>query len=156
MNSSRLTILLCLAVLAIPDHSQVLSPPPDASQYVGSDSCHSCHEEPYDLLTRTAHAKLLDHSRPVDKQGCEACHGPGAAHVNSNGDRAKIFSFKGAPAREINKRCSGCHQVHVGSAHLRGGMSCLNCHSPHNYKQAKNIMTQEPSSLCFSCHRTPR
>ena len=50
---------------------------------------------------------------PQTKEGleghsCEACHGPGAAHVE-DADPKKIFSFKTATAKEINQRCLECH-----------------------------------------------
>ena len=73
----------------------------DSSKYVGAETCKTCHEEIYTLLGEIT--PLEDHpqqgGRPL-KQGCEACHGPGAEHVAGGGDKTKIFVFETRPARD--------------------------------------------------------
>jgi predicted CXXCH cytochrome family protein len=86
-------------------------------------------------------------SGPFVVTGCEACHGPGKAHVQAEmaaaGDAAKIaagkkliFKFDGNP-KENSERCLACHstgkaQDHFGhSMHLAAGVSCQDCHSAH-------------------------
>ncbi len=62
-----------------------------AAQYVGVDTCKTCHEELYKKnFENTAHFKTTLH----DGHGCESCHGPGSAHVEGGGDVTKIISFK--------------------------------------------------------------
>jgi len=62
---------------------------------------------------------------PKNKQGCEACHGPGKEHVEGGGDKTKIFAFKNASAKDISARCLGCHTYgeehsnYARSAHLQ-------------------------------------
>src|SRR5690348_8766785 len=48
----------------------------DPSQYVGSDTCKTCHEEQGKSFDRGPHWKttLAGHQGP-EWQGCEACHG---------------------------------------------------------------------------------
>src|SRR5262245_21273413 len=69
--------------------------PVDASQYIGSEGCITCHEGIGKHFEKTAHVKTRLHKNwTVDKQGCEACHGPGKADVEGGGAKSKIFTFK--------------------------------------------------------------
>src|SRR6516162_2719407 len=65
--------------------------PVDPSQYVGAETCMSCHEEVAAELIKGPHGKTppAKHEGP-QWQGCEACHGPGKAHAES-GDPDKII-----------------------------------------------------------------
>src|SRR5579862_409675 len=61
--------------------------PAEDSKYVGSDTCKTCHEDLYNSWAKTPHWKTtLDTKGGPSHQGCEACHGPGAAHVAGGGD----------------------------------------------------------------------
>src|SRR3954469_4843436 len=61
------------------------------AQYVGVDTCKTCHEELYKKnFENTAHVRTSLH----DGHSCESCHGPGSAHVEGGGYVAKIISFK--------------------------------------------------------------
>ena len=84
--------------------------------YTGSDRCKSCHKAEFTEFAKTHHANLaLPGAKSIT--GCEACHGPGKAHVdameNAEGDDAKIatglkqfpmFVFK-ASQKENAERC---------------------------------------------------
>jgi len=54
--------------------------PVDASQYVGGESCAECHTAEATHYALTAHSKTKVGNAPVDKQSCEACHGPARGH----------------------------------------------------------------------------
>ena len=92
---------------------------------------------------------------PFVVTGCEACHGPGKAHVEAEvaaaGDPAKmeagtkqIFAFNGNP-KENSERCLACHasgkaQAGFGhSMHMAAGVSCQDCHTPHLVKPADSL-----------------
>ncbi|NDQ58376.1 MAG: DmsE family decaheme c-type cytochrome [Acidipila sp.] len=93
-----------------------------------------------------------------EKQGCEACHGPGQAHVEGGGDKTKIFRFNDASAAKISERCLTCHtygEEHSNfarSAHLLNGVSCIDCHSPHHAKESQHLMKAAQPQLCYGCH----
>src|SRR6478672_3558609 len=49
----------------------------DPSQYVGTDTCKTCHEDIGKTFDKGPHWKTLNDKHGVQWQGCEACHGPG-------------------------------------------------------------------------------
>lgn len=129
------------------------------ADYVGAEACQTCHEDMYKNWEKTPHWKTTynSHDGP-EKQGCEACHGPGQAHVDSGGDKTKIFAFKGVPAAKISERCLGRHtygEEHSNfarSAHNQNNVSCIGCHSPHNAREAQFLLTKSQPQLCYTCH----
>ncbi len=82
----------------------------DPSQYVGAETCKTCHEDVAKGYDKTPHWKttLAKHTGP-EWQGCEACHGPGKAHAES-GDPDKILRLTTLGREESSKRCLGCHE----------------------------------------------
>ena len=134
--------------------------PIDTSAYVGAETCKTCHEEIYKDYETTPHWKTMsDTRRGVAFQGCEACHGPGKAHVEGGGDTTKIFTFKGVSATAISYRCLGCHnydqehQNFVRGQHALSQVSCIDCHQPHHPKQPQRLLVASQPQLCFSCHQ---
>ncbi len=136
----------------------------DTSKYVGAETCKGCHEDApsknfYKNFEATPHWKTtLGAIRGAEGHGCESCHGPGADHVSGGGDKSKIFSFKGKSTKEISERCLECHEYgeeHSNfrrSQHNMNNVSCIQCHSVHNAKQAQFLLVQKQPQLCFSCH----
>jgi DmsE family decaheme c-type cytochrome len=129
----------------------------DPSQFVGSETCRSCHEDMFRQWSRNAHAKGAVAHKGAGFEGCESCHGPGQAHVEGGGDKSQIFSFKDAKPKEATERCLDCHaqaQEHAGfsrSKHARADVGCSDCHSVHTAK-AEGLLKQESPQLCYSCH----
>jgi hypothetical protein len=155
-QSSLLLLIFCLLGVAFA-HGQV-SPPaagksaqstsapvpktpsPEASKYVGAETCKTCHEEIYNAWEKTPHWKTTLNKEP-SHQGCEGCHGPGADHVAGGGDKTKIYVFEDHSRQETSARCLTCHgegheQSHFAeSAHASSEVGCLDCHSPHHAKE---------------------
>ena len=135
------------------------SGPANASDYVGAETCKTCHEDIYDNWAKTPHWKTtLNTKGGPSKQGCEACHGPGRAHVESGGDISKIFVFKKASVKTIDDTCLSCHaggaeHMHaINSVHGQNGVSCIDCHSPHHAKTREFLLVKAQPELCYSCH----
>jgi DmsE family decaheme c-type cytochrome len=134
----------------------------DASQYVGADTCKTCHEEQGVAYDKGPHWKTtLSKHQGVDYQGCEACHGPGKNHAES-GDPDKIIRFPELSREESSKRCLRCHefgQEHANflrSEHVKNNVGCIDCHSIHAPKvQAKLLKATQPL-LCYTCHKDVR
>lgn len=136
---------------------------PAASDYVGADTCKTCHEDMFKNFERTPHWKtMLDTHGGPSHQGCEACHGPGKAHVDSGGDPTKIFGFKGKPASEVTARCLTCHEYteehgnFARSLHNVNNVSCIDCHSPHHAKVTDTLLKVNQPQLCYGCHLEQR
>ena len=131
-----------------------------ASKYAGAEACKTCHEDVFVNFDKSPHWKtLLDKRGGAPKQGCEACHGPAAGHIDDPGDTKKIFSFKTASPKEVNERCLECHtsgRDHMNfsrSAHSENNLSCLSCHSAHHGMENQFLLTKSQPALCYSCHQ---
>ena len=155
--------------------------PAIADDYVGTETCAACHEVQFKSFDGTKHGKLHTISSWKGKVvGCESCHGPGKAHVEGNGDKTKIISFKGRDAKATSETCLACHagkETHNNfrrGEHWRNNIGCTECHSAHgpapdNFRTgsmtavgdvaaqhpgqatAKMLTSNEPQ-LCISCH----
>jgi DmsE family decaheme c-type cytochrome len=131
------------------------APPP--SGYAGEETCLTCHEQ--QAYKGTGHARVANPRTPAAAQGCESCHGPGQAHVDSGGDAALIGSYKTMTPDTASETCTTCHnrQNHGlwdGSAHDRRDMSCMSCHSIHSPKSEQwALLAENETKLCVTCHR---
>src|SRR5262252_8514229 len=132
-------------VVAIPQASTQAS-----SEYAGSDTCMICHADQSTHFQNTLMGKAF--ARPKtekEKLGCEACHGPGKAHVDAGGGKNTIpvrFT-KGSttPVEERNATCLTCHikgnqMFWTGSAHESRAMACVDCHQIHYGRVAERYM----------------
>lgn len=128
----------------------------DASVYVGTEACKGCHEEEGNKFGANPHSKTLANKRP-DKQGCEACHGPGESHSQA-GDPENILRFESLSKPATAKICSDCHDLSKGAGHTlheqhtKVGVSCLECHNIHNSRMSQHLLKSENSKLCLTCH----
>ena len=132
--------------------------PVDPSQYVGAETCKTCHEEVAASYDKGPHWKttLVKHQGP-EWQGCEACHGPGKAHAES-ADPEKIIRFGGLSREESSKRCLSCHefgQEHANflrSEHAKNNIGCIDCHSVHTPRVQARLLKATMPQLCYGCH----
>jgi DmsE family decaheme c-type cytochrome len=165
-----LGIAICFSILLIPsalfadkakkDANQV-SQPPDPSLYVGAEICKSCHQPEATSYEHGPHWRTeTDKKRGVQWQGCEACHGPGKAHVESGGDASKIIRLNSLSSKQSSERCLACHEKNeshanfLRSPHLANGVGCTSCHSIHAAKVTHNLLVGAQPALCFECHRS--
>jgi DmsE family decaheme c-type cytochrome len=129
----------------------------DPAQYVGEDTCLTCHEgQKYD---RTAHALKSNGRTPAATHGCESCHGPGKAHVDGSGDTTKIIRLKAISPQESSASCTGCHDrrthaLWAGSQHDQRNVGCVTCHSVHAPKGPKQLVAATEAQVCATCHRS--
>ena len=149
--------------------------------YVGSETCAACHEPQSKSFDGTKHGKLHTIESWKNKVvGCESCHGPGKQHVEANGDKLKIGSFKRMDAKAVAETCLTCHAGKEGhnnfrrGEHWRNDVSCNDCHAAHSTQPrdyrlgsttfvsgsstqnpgqavAKQLTNSEPQ-LCMTCH----
>lgn len=131
---------------------------PEAT-YVGSDTCYGCHDT-YQMERHNVHMRIADFEVSGGyKTGCEACHGPGSVHVDSEGDPAKILVFgkDGMEPEAASAVCTTCHNndVHMnwpGSVHSENEVGCAECHKVHDNRN-KKLLVKPEMELCATCHQ---
>ncbi len=131
---------------------------PAASGYVGEAMCLTCHEDRAKGYHGSPHSRAADPRTPAAKRGCESCHGPGQAHVDAGGDKTKIKRPSAMTAAEVTDTCTACHNkgehaMWDGSAHESRGISCVRCHSIHEFKSENGqLKTETQIDTCVQCH----
>src|SRR6185503_7653949 len=136
-------LLMSSSSLSMPAEADDKNAPPRAAEkhspeeFVGSETCKTCHEDQFNSFSKTAHAKLAHAGWKTERQGCESCHGPGKAHVEGGGDKTKIRTFAGETPKQKSEACLACHagkEEHNNyrrGEHWRNDVGCTDCHSAH-------------------------
>ncbi|HEX3436477.1 MAG TPA: DmsE family decaheme c-type cytochrome [Pseudacidobacterium sp.] len=128
---------------------------PNPSDFIGSDTCETCHADIHKKFGENPHSRLalMHGGKGVT---CESCHAPGKAHVESGGDVTKIFRFSKATPKAVDDKCLGCHAgAHPNftrSAHGEADVSCVGCHSIHAFQSEAGLLKVAQPKLCYSCH----
>jgi DmsE family decaheme c-type cytochrome len=126
-----------------------------SAEFVGADTCITCHEEVGKSFADNPHAKLAE-MHGSNGVTCENCHGAGKAHVDGGGDVTKIFNPAKASAQAVDATCLHCHAgTHpnfLRSPHAKAGVSCVSCHSVHASKDAEHLLKASQPALCYQCH----
>ena len=125
---------------------------PAGAQYVGQETCQACHAPQHANFQKTVHSRLdRDSSWKGKVTGCEACHGPGSAHVElmaqvpegqkpaQPSGQLAIRSLKqeNEPDKQISDTCLACHsgkEEHNNfrrGEHWRNNVGCTDCHYSH-------------------------
>jgi DmsE family decaheme c-type cytochrome len=148
-----------LGPVSAAQQKQVVTSPkaaaPKASDFVGSETCATCHAELSSKFASNPHVALaMTHGGKGVT--CEGCHGAGREHVESGGDVTKIFQFEKASSKMVDAKCLSCHLgTHANfdrSAHAEAGVSCTSCHSSHAFRVETNLLKVAEPKLCYSCH----
>lgn len=120
-------------------------------EYVGTDTCASCHEEKAKKFESTTHGRVFLKDKE-NTDGCESCHGPGSAHADKGGEKGTII-------KENWKTCVTCHAEQKMDLSLQyhhpvpeGRMNCGSCHNVHALN-AKKPTIKEENENCMRCHQ---
>jgi DmsE family decaheme c-type cytochrome len=139
--------------------------------YVGSQACVKCHKNQFGTFSQTLHGDILLKAprNSLEREGCEACHGPASRHVKSkemdNGAAGDIVSFRKDSPRSVEDRnavCLGCHEKGdrhnwAGSTHETRGLACTNCHQIMEKVSVKHQLSKSTElEVCFQCHKDRR
>lgn len=131
--------------------------------FAGSATCRACHTVEADHWSATIHARVFEGAprNDLEARSCEACHGPGAAHVADPADPDAIRRFTRASNQAVsslNDTCLGCHRggarIHwMGSIHEREDLACSDCHNPMAEVSSAGLQREAAiNDTCFSCH----
>jgi DmsE family decaheme c-type cytochrome len=130
----------------------------------GADTCLGCHANAgITGVFHTKHAQPNNPRGPFGRGGlqCEACHGPGAAHVKAKGGPLAGMTGFGpkspTPARAQNAVCLGCHASNAAhswptSAHAAADVACTSCHTLHAQDPMRKPAAQ--IEVCANCHQS--
>ena len=150
----RLLAVSCVVLLVLPCVALADGP----GTYVGSETCLECHDDVGPAMSRTVHGNLQSCDYPGEATGCEACHGPGGAHADSE-DPSDIF----LPTADNDgaAKCLACHKTGhtMGwemSTHAMNDVACLSCHRIHQGSYGKALLQEPEVQLCESCHQDVR
>jgi DmsE family decaheme c-type cytochrome len=140
--------------------------------YVGDAVCATCHEDALKGYSHTIHSKVLNETNAPNalaRKGCEACHGPGQAHVDAGGgkgvggpDWMNFGSDEPAMVQKENAVCLQCHEggeqrYWMASPHQSRGLSCSTCHNVMNPKMDDAMLNASSQlAMCSQCHPMPR
>lgn len=129
---------------------QLTLPVIDGATPVGEQVCLECHEG----VDAGVHSRLAGFDYMGGTQGCEACHGGGSLHVDSDGD--KILKFGALLPEESAAVCAKCHtdgglMDWTHSEHALTDVACIDCHSVHS--GGKTALKKQDPDLCFDCHK---
>lgn len=131
-----------------------------APAYAGSDTCEACHSDIFAAFKKNAHAVVeADARRGWQGKACEACHGPGAKHLESM-EAADIRNPAKIEPMVADRGCLECHigqPTHVGriqGGHARNQVACVSCHPVHGTEELK--LEPHPARRinqeCSECH----
>jgi DmsE family decaheme c-type cytochrome len=130
-----------------------------APEYVGSETCQTCHEDVFKAFQKNPHHLVeTDKKYKHTTQACESCHGPGSKHAESMNAADIRNPAKLGPA-ETDRVCLTCHRnqpTHVGrinSSHVKNEVSCIGCHAVH--KGPESLLARKAADInreCARCH----
>jgi DmsE family decaheme c-type cytochrome len=105
-------------------------------------------------MSAGVHSRLAGFEYMGGTEGCEACHGGGSLHVDSDGDQ--ILKFGELLPEESAAICAKCHSDGklmdwTHGEHALSDVSCNDCHSIHGGE--KTALKQQDPELCYSCHQ---
>ncbi len=157
--STRLPLLVaCLAALGLATATPGVMAA--TGEYADADACIACHEEQAEQIKGTQHGKRAFTN--LSALGCQACHGPAAAHAENPDDESLRPGITDMGPRDIAARCQQCHaggghMFWKGGRHDSAGVTCSDCHSVHEPVSDHNqLKTKMVMDTCFACHKDVR
>ncbi len=154
-------LLASLAHQIIPAVSAEETVEKQKAEYVGMETCASCHDKQYKEFQKSTHARI-NIPGETKAQGCETCHGPGSLHVEAGGGKGVGGIIN--PSKDPST-CFSCHsdkklEFRLPHHHpvLEGKMSCSDCHSAHGteVRPWSSTSMQDVNETCFKCHKDQR
>ena len=141
------------------DPARTSGPVAQGPEYADGEACFACHDIESAFKRNPHYKNWTATDKDWSQKGCQTCHGPGQAHIDAGGDKARIFSFNEVTAQEISDRCLDCHlsQSEEHSNFLRNEhgvntVACTSCHTVHTPQTERALLKAEMPALCYDCH----
>ena len=137
-------------------------PGTDGRQYVGAGTCLECHDDIGAFYAHSPHAPGRNLLVPGTAAGaCEACHGPGSAHVEAGGEGG-IVGADDFAAMAADLKVAMCTQCHATDAahwadgpHAGAEIGCADCHADQVHfggRARPRSDFRNPAEFCLQCH----
>lgn len=104
--------------------------------YIGDEACAECHSTKNHSFNGSAHAAFVSDAKlPLEKRGCEGCHGPAKAHKEN--PEVEVISFTKLSPKDSAAACLRCHQQTLDASHwkntdhAKANIACVTCHQVH-------------------------
>ncbi|MBS1705004.1 MAG: hypothetical protein JST40_03960 [Armatimonadetes bacterium] len=152
-----------------------------ADDFMNEEACGECHPSVVKNFSASPHSALVSDSKlPLDKQGCQGCHGPGRIHQAE--ENAEVISYTKLSPKESSAACLRCHEKTMSESHwkrtehARADVACVSCHQIHTDTEnglahasvksdprttvldakvdPKLMLKADEATLCGSCHPT--
>lgn len=122
-------------------------------QPVGSETCLACHEEIGTFFQKGLHSHSM--FLGAAGQGCEACHGNGSAHVESNepADIQGSAILAEWSNEQKSKACLSCHEGNIHGWSFAPHASDLSCWDCHGEMQHFQPQERQKRAACADCHK---
>ena len=160
------------------DKDNKKTPPPAPvvqGDYVGSDTCETCHSDQAKHFKSTTMGRAFAHPKNAnEKLGCEACHGPGKNHVDNPSKDTIPVRFTADSTNTVEEKNNSCLTCHSrgnrmfwhGSPHESRNLACVDCHTGHEPVTKKlsadarfnqpltdvHTLKKEQPEVCLTCH----
>lgn len=146
----------------------VVAPPQiPGAEYIGDEDCAMCHDVIAEHFATASHARLTAKGDNALGSGCETCHGPGSLHSDAGGGTDNILNPGKDPTiclnchLEVRSRfmLRSKHPVVMGHDVIQGGLTCTDCHSPHEGSARPGgggLSGLARNDACLSCHEAQR
>lgn len=148
-----LLVFLLLAVVRL-----LSIAPADAAEPCDSETCMTCHEDEGNAISHSIHLGVANPDGQV--LGCVACHGSSEGHCEDPESVGPTMAFRDSdPPKDRSDMCLTCHSARESafhfesSAHLKGGVTCESCHSPHANAMNDKLLPENISTVCVGCHQ---
>lgn len=159
METNRRTLLgLSLVAISVLAAAPILAAGREGA-FAGDAACLECHEDVAGGFAATAHGRA---EWVIGENRCEACHGPGQAHIDGGGDAEAIRSFRGSDRQAETAACLRCHDRSTASAWASGAhdefdVTCASCHRVHtSWRNEAALRNQDVTETCLTCHKDRR
>jgi DmsE family decaheme c-type cytochrome len=158
---------VCVAVVSLALALAASAEEGEESSYIGDAVCRGCHGVEAAHWDPTLHGRVftLQPRSELEGRRCEACHGPGSAHLTDpqNASNMVAFTRRSATGIEVqNDMCLECHRGGArirwsGSVHEEADVACSDCHNPMSETSQRRLMRESSvAATCLACHPAQR